>query len=105
MGFRTVIVLSNDQAHEWMKDPLLGAKIWESAATSFIRSPVDHFQYGTVIEQVHADVESLAVLDGYGGRTVATSHWHSAKTAEDTELELLKKLADKLGYHVYKKPK
>ena len=57
MGFRTVVVLNNDQAHEWQKDPELGNKIFHAASmkqwgrTEF----EDRFQYGDTIEQVHAD--------------------------------------------------
>jgi len=99
MGFRTVVVLSNDQAHEWEKDPQLGRKIWE-ASTSGGR---EDFQYGTIVEQVHADAQTLAVLDGCVGRSVAYTHWYPKQTQEDCNLALLKDFADKMGYHIHKK--
>jgi hypothetical protein len=99
MGFRTVVVLNNDRAHEWEKDPELGHKIFIGA-----NSQRDDFQYGTVLECVHADVETLAILDGYSGRPVAATHWYQGQTNEDVNLALLKEFADKMGYRVSKKP-
>jgi len=112
MGFRTVVVLSNDQAHEWENDPELGKKIMHAAAVkTYDRDREGHwhaarhpFQYGDIVEQVHADTQTLAVLDGYGGKPVAYTHWHRGSTPEGTELALLKELANKLGYRVSIKP-
>lgn len=102
MGFRTVIVLNNDQAHEWSKDPNLGDKIWISAVAGTDRDADlrTRFPYGEIVEQVHADCETLAVLDGYGGRSLVHASWYHNKTQQQTEEELLKKLAKRLGYRV-----
>jgi len=100
MGFRTALVLNNDCAHEWEKDPELGRKIWLSSQNSD-RYP---FRYGSIIQQVHADCQTLAILDGYHGKAVVSASWHSGKTDEQRDLELLKAFADKLGYRVVKKP-
>ena len=110
MGHRTVVVLSNDQAHQWMADPKLGEKIMHAAsvktygAHGTARSARDVLPYGDVLEQVHADVQTLAVLDGYSGRAVAHTNWVRGQTNEALELKLLKELADKLGYAVRRKP-
>ena len=110
MGFRTVVVLSNDQAHEWQKDPELGNKIMHAAALkscggidsqALVRNM---FSYGQIIEQVHADTQTLAVLDGYGGKAIAHTHWHRGQTDETRDLALLKELADKHGYVIRRKP-
>lgn len=106
MGFRTVVVLNNDQAHEWENDPELGKKIWLGASMKgYQNHPDRHFQYGEVVEQVHADTQTLAVLDGYGGKPVAYTHWHRGQSDEVRNLALLKELADKMGYLISKKPK
>lgn len=110
MGFRTVVVLNNDQASEWEKDPELGRKIFLAASmqqfghedgTDLARRTLP---YGQAIEQVHADTQTVAFLDGYGGKAVAWSHWYRSQTEEQKNLEMLKALADKLGYRVVKKP-
>ena len=98
MGFRTVVVLSNDLAHVWEKDPELGRKIWMASATDGRRE----FQYGQIVEQVHADTQTLAVLDGYGGRPVAYTHRNREQQVGDVNLALLKDLAARMGYRVSK---
>jgi hypothetical protein len=105
MGFRTVVVLNNDQAHEWENDPNLGEKIWTSASLLGHPELNDRFQYGNIVEQVHADTQTLAVLDGYGGKPVAYTHWNREQTDEVRNLALLKDLADRMGYRISKKPK
>jgi hypothetical protein len=110
MGFRTVVVLSNDQAHEWEKDPELGRKIFLAASMQHFgrQDEIDLarriFPYGEAIEQVHADTQTVAFLDGYGGKAIAHSFWHRGQTEEQKNFEMLKALADKLGYRVSKKP-
>ena len=106
MGFRTVVVLNNDLANEWENDPELGKKIFHAASAKHWggKNDQDYFQYGDTIEQVHADTQTVAFLDGYGGTAVAHSFWHRGQTEEQKNLEMLKALADKLGYRVSKKP-
>jgi len=101
MGFRTVVVLSNDLAHVWEKDAELGRKIWESASSASYG--FENFQYGQIVEQVHADTQTLAVLDGYGGRPVAYTHWNRDQQVGDVNLALLKDLAARMGYRVSKR--
>jgi hypothetical protein len=106
MGFRTVVVLNNDQAHEWQNDSELGGKIMQAASFKgwVIDQRFDRFEYGEIIEQVHADTQTVAFLDGYGGNAMAYSHWFRGETDEQKNLKLLKALADSLGYRVSKKP-
>ncbi len=107
MGFRTVVVLNNDQHHEWSNDVNLGKKISEQMFQLRGAQPLNTFglRYGYVIECTHADTQSLALLEHYNGRIITTTHWWRDKTEEQTELELIKAAADKLGYRLAKKPK
>jgi hypothetical protein len=108
MGFRTVVVLSNDRAHEWQNDPELGNKIFHAASMQWCggqdgkNRARQELPYGEVIEQVHADTQTVAFLDGYGGKAVAHSHWFHNQTEEQKNLAMLKALAEKLGYRVVK---
>ena len=110
MGFRTVVVLSNDQAHEWQRDPELGNKIFRAASTQWCsgeegkRRARNDLPYGEIVEQVHGDTQTLAVLDGYGGKAIAHTHWNRGQTDETRDLALLKELADKHGYVIRRKP-
>lgn len=103
MGFRTVVVLINDLAHEWENDPELGRKIFMAASMKQCGGG-EGLQYGTTIEQVHADTQTVAFLDGYRGTAMAHRHWYNGQTEDQKNLELLKALAERLGYRVVKKP-
>ena len=106
MGFRTVVVLNNDLTHEWEKDPELGRKISRAASLKGWTDldTIDRFPYGEVVEQVHADCQTVAFLDGYSGEAMAHMHWFHDQTKEQKNLAMLKALADTLGYRVSKKP-
>lgn len=111
MGFRTVVMLSNDYAHEWEHDSKLGEKI--ARAMSFAnsmsvskdeRSKARVGNYGTVVQCVHADTQTIAVLDGYDFfDEIAHKSWFKNESKEDIALSLLKAAADKLGYRLTKK--
>lgn len=108
MGFRTVVMLSNDQAHEWSKDPELGQKI--RRAMNFTHSEDVYgpqsswIGYGRVVECTHADVQTLVRLDHYTGfqPLAYTSRTHGPST-EDDAVRMLKEAAEKLGYRLVKK--
>jgi hypothetical protein len=114
MGFRTVVMLSNDQSHQWENDPGLGKRIQHSASTKHHRDIAEFSRYadraglgscGEAVEQVHADTATLAILDGYDEFTpLAYTQWRAGVSAEDRALALLKAAADKLGYRLAKKP-
>ena len=107
MGFRTAVVLMNDLAHEWQHDPFLGRKIAHAAAIASWDPDQARRElpYGRILEQVHGDTISLAVLDGYSGHVVATTQWQRSQTVEDAEWELLQQLAAKHGVRIPKKRK
>lgn len=103
MCFRTTIVINNDHL-----DDLLFPGIGKD-----IRDAVLHFGYGEpgnvsfgplgdVVEQSHADFTKLAII-GTGGsfdiETLAVGRWDD----KDSQLNLLKVAADKLGYKLIKK--
>jgi hypothetical protein len=106
VGHRTVVVLNNDQSHEWENDPELGKKIFHGAAVLNWDEAIPElrFPYGQIIEQVHADTQTLAVLDGCTGKAVAYTHWNRGQTDEVRNLALLKNLAERMGYRVTKRP-
>ncbi len=106
MGFRTVVILFNDQASEWEKDPSLGKKIAQAMnhANSKERPHDADLGYGRVVECAHADTQTLGVLNSYNFMPLTYSHWFPNQSNEDMQLALLKQAADKLGYRLTKKP-
>lgn len=107
MGYRTVVVLFNDQASTWQHDPELGRKIAHGMNSTHDKewdSPAN-LNYGRVVECAHADQQTLAVLDSYSFHPIAHSHWYAREDDEARNLKLLKEAADKLGYRLTRKPK
>jgi hypothetical protein len=103
MGFRTVVILANDQAHLWDKDPELGQKIFRAqhASTGWRQ----HFPYGSIAECCHADTQSLGIIDSYHFKPIAHDMWTRNETPSDIELKMLKLAAEKLGYKLVRKAK
>jgi hypothetical protein len=94
-------MLSNDRHSEWSKDAELGRKIGYAMND---RSG-GNLGYGRVVQCVHADTQTLAVLDMYDGFTVlANGCWQHGQKDDEVALKLLKEAADKLGYSLRKKP-
>ncbi len=103
MGFRTVALLVNDQMNEWSKDPNLGSRI-VIAASSSSNNPENRRidNYGSILECVHADTQTLAVIDSYGMDILAHGHWGGHEMQKVRDLALLKRAAEKLGYKLVK---
>jgi len=99
MGYRTVVVLANDQQHVWESDPELGAKIAASAAR-INRAGQPRFEYGNIVEVEHSDCQRLVVLDSYNGTVLAEKSWYRNETQAETKLALLKQAAAELGYRL-----
>ena len=104
MGYRTVVVLYNDQAHEWENDPELGKKIARAMSYVNDRDRSD-LHYGKVVECTHADTQTLAVLDGYSFTPVAYGMWQRLDKFDDIVQRLMKAAAEKLGFTLSKKRK
>lgn len=107
MGFRTVVMLNNDRCGEWENDPDLGKKIAHAmndpkpTAESPFRRDVGG--YGKVVECVHADTNTLAMLSGYTQLDpLAYSQWHKGKSDDEVVLAMLKDAAEKLGFKLVK---
>lgn len=99
MGFRTVVILANDQAHEWQKDAELGNKIFHGSYAFN-----GQFPYGRVIECCHADQQTLGVIDSYRFLPMSYGQWNGNETSQDMQIRLLKDAARKLGYKLVKTP-
>ena len=101
MGYRTVVVLYNDQASEWENDPELGKKIAHGMNGVHMQDNGD-LHYGKVVECTHADTQTLAVVDGYNFQPVAYEAWNSCDTPSSVVMKLLRAAAKKMGYRLVK---
>lgn len=88
MGFRTVVILSNDRHGDWSKDPQLGAKI--SAASHCAATLGGDFDGGRVVECCHADQQTLAVIDSLNMTFLTAKSWERGEDPEKIKIRLLR---------------
>ena len=105
MGSRTVVLLNNDMRHWWQTDPELGKKIAHDMNYVHDKDRVTELSnLGKVIECIRAGRQTLMMTDGLHGTPVAYSFWHPGQTHDEAKLDLLRDMADRLGYRISKKP-
>jgi hypothetical protein len=97
MGFRTVVVVSNDRLDEItdqvLKDAILGWWGTSDASRRYMQGPY------RVVEQVHCDHASLLAVNHLDAKELGSSYWDN----KDLELDLIKDAAERLGYRLVKK--
>jgi hypothetical protein len=96
MGFRTVVIFNNDLSREWQKDPTLGDKI---SHASYDRN----FEYGRVVECCHADTLTMGIIDSVDFKPMVYDSWRYGERDDETQVRLLKRAAEELGYRLVKK--
>lgn len=101
MGYRTVIILNNDHSHQWANDPLLGQKIRSAGVQEDGGKSVDY--YGNVVECVHADQQTLMMIDSLTGVATARGLWSPNETIDQIKEKLLRDMADRLGFRIVRK--
>ena len=99
MGYRTVVVLVNDDQYNWEQDPALGKKIAKAAA-NVQRLGFQSFAYGGVVEVQHADCQRLVVFDSYKGTPIAEKRWYRRESQTEVEVALVRQAAETLGYRL-----
>jgi hypothetical protein len=104
MGYRTTVILFNDQAEEWMKDPELGRKIFTATGRMNGLDP-GSLNYGRVVECCHADTQTLAVVDSYNFEPISHDFFTMNEPDADRNIKLLRMAAEKLGFELKKKTK
>lgn len=106
MGFRTVVMLNNDQAHEWTNAQDLGHRILHCSNFANMRSEANRMAdlgYGRVVECVHADTRTLAYLEHYENFIpLAHTNWSQGEP-DAAQLAILREAAAKFGYNLVKK--
>jgi hypothetical protein len=96
MGFRTIVIINNDQLDQ-IQDPVLKQAVlrWWSPRDTISRWAGPY----QVVEQCHADQVSLLLVDSLNAELIGTSYWGHP----DIKLDALKDAADKAGYRLVKK--
>lgn len=105
MGYRTIIVLNNDEANVWGNNPLgkaitvaSGKKISNRGGEILLNG----VQIGNVIDCEHADTESIVHFSSLHGTTLGRSFYNSRMTEEDQREAMIVELAESMGYKLVK---
>lgn len=103
MGYNTTLVVLNDALHEIENDAEFGRKVSQATRMVTRGKPVDissggHCNAATVIETHHADGINLIAVGGNCGQDLGYMGGYRSES-----IDLLKSLADKLGYRIVKK--
>lgn len=102
MGYRTVVILFNDDAHKWENDPQLGKKIMAASNLRGMERDLS-MGYGRVVESCHADQQTLGIIDSYNFKPLSFGQWRQNETDAQMQEKLLAEAADKLGFRLVKK--
>jgi hypothetical protein len=100
MGFNTACIILNDTLHYLAKDPDAGAEIERAVLTSWDKRHVlsGQCRHGfQALKSVHADTMQIVAV---GGNTIRCLGYGSYN---DTDEQLLRKLADALGFRIVRK--
>ena len=105
MGFNTTIIVLNDALYSISQDKEFGAKLAQAINTFDLGglqsiSSGSNCNAATVIETHHADGIALIAVGGNCGRNLGCHGGYRA-----TDEDLLRSLADKLGFRLLRKPK
>lgn len=98
MGLNTVAIILNDHLHDLARDPEAGAKI-ASAIAHASRDAFCQAPGVSVLPSQHADTVQIVAVGGNRLWNLGYGHW------KDTDEDLLRKLADQLGFRVVRKAK
>ena len=109
MGYRTLVIFNNDHLDTLLSDKNIGEKIKNAIQGFDYREDADKIgNLGLVVERDHADVAKLVIIgkNGQFGITELSTLYTTGNAPDDgsTELLLLSKAADALGYKLAKKP-
>lgn len=103
MGYNTTIVIMNDALREIREDQNFGQKVADAVSLVSRGEPVDvsagnHGNAATVIETHHADTMKLIAVGGNFGYDMGCVGFN-----DPTPVDILRDLADRLGYRLVKK--
>jgi hypothetical protein len=110
MGFNTTIMVLNDALHCIEDDPEFGKKV-SDAVHSLMRGeqvPISsggHYAAATAVETHHADQVRVIAVGGNMAEELGYAGGYRLMASEDGQVEMLKRLAEKHGYNLRKKPK
>lgn len=111
MGYNTTVIILNDAVHRLRHDRHFPRNLELAIGMASARMgpqtvPIgNHINGCTVVETHHADQTTLVAVGGNHATTLLQSFGRGDHHTEAGQVVLLRKLAEKLGYYIAKKPK
>ena len=99
MGMNTALIIRNDFLHEIEEDADFGKKVSDAIRYAGYPNPPYHGQAFDVLPTCHADYAQVVVISGNTIRRLGGY----AGTSRSTDEEILRNLADSMGYRLTKK--
>lgn len=105
MGYRTIIILDNDDTNLWGDNPL--GKAITSASGMKISNQggeimLGGHQIGTIIDCEHADIESLVHFSSLSGTVLAKDFYNSRVSEQELRENMLKEIDSSMGFTLVK---
>ena len=108
MGYNTVLFFCNDSMNEIKKHP---EEFFNEILKGTSHCGTEPYEFGlgcsngfAVVSCQHADLTTVIAAGGNYASILGTT-WGSSHHEADSQVRILKELADKLGYRMTKKPK
>lgn len=99
MGFNSTVIILNDYLHQIAEDKDFGRSLSDAILGLSVQREV-HIPGATAIETHHADDVMVIAVGGNSGKNLGRGgHFRS------TDLELIRNIADNLGYRLVRKRK
>lgn len=112
MGYNTGLLLLNDAIDGVWKDPVRFAEHFRNAFSTYGRSndsmdfPIgNHANGGRVFHMAHADVTGVYAIGGNHTSRLCSVHNGGRHYHEAEQIQLLRDIADNLGYRISLTPK
>lgn len=110
MGLNSTLIILNDGLHQISEDKDFGQKVADAIqkvrhGKPEVISSGSHANVAYVVETHHADYTSIVAVGGNHATQIGTTHGTTHHHKDETQIEILKQLAEKMGYRLVKKRK
>ena len=105
MGYNSSVLILNDRLYEIEQDKEFGKNLARAISELSIKKMVRFGPQVTAVETHHADGFSVVAFGGNTAYHLGTTWCPSATKSTSHEEEILRAIADQMGYRIVKKPR
>jgi hypothetical protein len=105
MGWNSAIVVLHDQLSSIERDPKRFVECLNNAIMSAAVNQEVHIPGAVLVHTAHADSLGIIAVGGNCGDHLGYVYGVSNRGTDESRIEIVKQLADNLGYRLSRKPK